>query len=65
MEKRVGKYVLRSATEEEIKRLMEDRELMEKNKKLEMWWNVLMGDESKVTEARYALWLEIAEKLDI
>ena len=64
MEKRVGEYVLRSATEAEVKRLMEDRELMQKNRELEMLWNVLMSDESKVTEARYALWLDLAERLD-
>ena len=64
MEKRVRKYVLKPATEEEVKRLMEDQELMRKNEELEMLWNILMSDRSKVTEARYALWLDLAERLD-
>jgi len=64
MEKRIGEYVLRSVTEEEIKRLMGDRELMQKNDELALLWSVLMGGESEVSEARYALWLDITSKLD-
>lgn len=63
MEKRIGEFVLSSATEEEVKRLLEDRELMRKNDELAMLWNVLMGGE-EVSEARYALWFDITEKLD-
>jgi hypothetical protein len=64
MEKRIGEFVLRSATEGEVKRLLEDRELMRKNDELVMLWNVLMGGESEVSEATYALWFDITEKLD-
>ena len=61
MEKCIGKYGLKPVTEEEAERLRQDP----KNKELEMLWNVLMSDESLVAEARYALWLDLAEKLDI
>ncbi len=64
MEKRIGEYILRSATEGEVKRLLEDRELMRKNDELAMLWKALMGGESEVSEARYALWFDITEKLD-
>ena len=64
MEKRIGEYVLRSVTEEEVKRLLEDRELMQKNDELALLWSVLMGGESEVSEARYALWFDITERLD-
>jgi len=64
MEKRIGEYVLRSVTEGEIKRLMENQELMQKNDELALLWSVLMGGESEVSEARYALWLDITSKLD-
>jgi hypothetical protein len=64
MEKRIGEYVLRSVTEGEIKRLLEDRELMRKNEELSLLWKALMGGESEVSEARYALWFDITEKLD-
>ena len=64
MEKRIGKFVLRSATEEEVKRLLENKELMRKNDELAMLWNVLMGAGAEVSEARYALWFDITEKLD-
>ena len=64
MEKRIGKFVLRSATEEEVKRLLENKELMRKNDELAMLWNVLMGGGAEVSEARYALWFDITEKLD-
>jgi len=64
MEKRIGEYVLRSATKGEVKRLLGDRELMRKNDELAMLWNVLMGGESEVSEGRYALWLDITSKLD-
>ena len=52
---------LKPITEEEAERLRQDP----KNKELEMLWNVLMSDESLVSEARYALWLDLTEKLDI
>ena len=31
---------------------------------LAMLWKVLMGGESGDSEARYALWLDLADKLD-
>lgn len=51
---------LKTITKEEAERLRQDP----KNKELEMLWNVLMSDEWKVTEARYALWLDLTEKID-
>ena len=64
MEKRIGEFVLSSATEEEVKRLLGDRELVRKNDELAMLWKALMGGESEVSEARYALWFDITKKLD-
>jgi hypothetical protein len=58
--RRIMGYTLKPITEEEAERLRQDP----KNKELEMLWNVLMGDRSLVTKARYALWLDLAEKLD-
>ena len=51
---------LKPITEEEAERLKRDP----KNKELEILWSVLMGDRSLVTKARYALWLDLAEKID-
>jgi hypothetical protein len=64
MKKRIGDYVLSSATEEEVKELLKDKELMRKNDELAMLWKVLMGGEREVSEFRYALWFDITEKLD-
>ncbi len=64
MEKRIGEYVLRSVTEGEVKRLLEDRELMQKNDELALLWKALMGGESEVSEARYAFWFLVTEGLD-
>ena len=43
---------------------MENQELMQKNDELALLWKALMGGKSEVSEARYALWLDITEKLD-
>jgi hypothetical protein len=62
MEKRIGKYVLKSATEEEVKKVMADRKSME----LGLLWDILHGDDGEpLSEAHRELWAEICRSAKV
>jgi RNAse (barnase) inhibitor barstar len=62
MEEHIGKYVLRSATEEEIKKVMADR----KSRELGLLWDILHGDDGEpLTEAHRELWVKICNSAKV
>jgi hypothetical protein len=62
MEKRIGKYVLRPATEEEVKKVMADR----KSQEIGMLWDILHGDDGEaLSKVHRDLWAKICKSAKV